>query len=409
MKRTIAIFAIVAVMLSSVAIYAVDNRAYVVANAQYTLVGQTNSDEDLYLSGTVGRAFAFTLTANNKTIYFASEETGVDVEIYKYHNNMYVLSYTKTTNTYDSTSNLYYIGFTVSGWNWNYYNVLPRYDSYLQGLGDIRTYIDNESVQQSQELTYSLPAGNALIVQVPLSNTDIEISTVSSEPYPPNMTGLNDVVFLTTDTFPTSIGYPYTSASQVPFVGYGPTTVFGRYMTFKYAATINTDNHAHKYLIVINPTYAYDSNGQRANPRVEVKVSHAISGNVYPLYTKITSGGWTTESEEGQVPYDIVYNDDTGMWETLDEEGNSVELTVGGSNIVTQFENTITGWLENIANEISSFFNGAVGAITVLANAVSNFAGTLKALYIWLPSPVLSILTSAIMLGIVIGVIKVFI
>lgn len=234
-------------------------------------------------------------------------------------------------------------------------------------------------------------------------SNQIGVRAASSEPFPSPVYNLDGKSYFYTDTMPDTV--TSSDGEYISWTGTGGTNIYGWY----YLWTSTWDNAISgtgKYLVLINPLYGIDSNGTRANSALDINIQSIKNFWIYPLDTRISSNGLTGES--GDTIYTGEYDEEEETWITVDEDGNVVQVGVGGGNIINTHV-SINDWLQNIASQISGFFNGAIGAVNTLVQAISNFTGVLKGLYMWLPSPVLSILQSAIMLAITIGVIKVFI
>lgn len=259
----------------------------------------------------------------------------------------------------------------------------------------------------SQTLNYSLPAGNAIVIELGQGSNPYQISTTAINPGPVDGTGLGGKQWGFYNSLPSTIEYPLSGAYNIAFRGYGSTSVLGQYMTYSISGDFVLENHSEKYLIIVNPLWAYTSDGDVTNSRIDISIDKVNSFRVYPLGTQLVNGGWTSQNEGEYL--DGNYDENTNTWYTTDEDGNIVESQVGGYNYVDYGPQNVMQWLENIAHQISGFFTGAIGAINTLVGAISNFSSTLMSLYIWLPPAVQGILTSAIILAITIGVIKVFI
>lgn len=170
----------------------------------------------------------------------------------------------------------------------------------------------------------------------------------------------------------------------------------------------------HKYLVIYNPLYyGGTDNGPYEwidNPSINISVE-AASIKVYALNSSIGPGQSSGSAQvntitEGYVKDGEINENGNITWS---EDGvESTEPITGGSNTPGTAQ-TIYSFLENIANQLTGFFQGAIGAVNTVVSAISNFVNSLKGLYMWLPGPVYSLLTSAIMIAITIGVIKVFI
>lgn len=193
----------------------------------------------------------------------------------------------------------------------------------------------------------------------------------------------------------------------------------GKYDAFNstYDAIYQKTNEAtiSNYLMIYNPTYFGDSGIEVAatqNNSVYITIDKAISVHVYQLKTGIADGidGVVDISTSNGTSWTGIPDYQTHEWDwTNDQTGQPEDPTYGGQNIISNSADNFSSWLKNTLNTISEFFTSGHEAILSLTNAVGNFVGSLKSLYLWLPTPVYSLLTSAIMIAITIGVIKIFV
>lgn len=162
------------------------------------------------------------------------------------------------------------------------------------------------------------------------------------------------------------------------------------------------------YFVICNPFYFFDNEN---NSSITIVANGIKNVYVQPLKTVVQQNGneisYITTVDGGT--YEGEVTDNLGPIEWTDPNGGSTAPGTSTSNTPVTGINQFQQWLQGILQQIISVFEPAHDAITTLASAVQNFSGWLKALYIWLPSPVLNLLTSAISLAIIIGVIKVFI
>lgn len=209
------------------------------------------------------------------------------------------------------------------------------------------------------------------------------------------------------NSIPSSVSDPM--RGNISWSGSGKPNILNMYMSWNYSEDIVLDTNLDKYLIIINPMIdGYSASDQVYNPWLEISLEKVVGYWIYPLNTQITSSG-IESTNNGDVVYSGEYDDQTGEWTTTNQNGDPVNPTTGGSNSIVPQTDTVQGWLKNIATSISGFFRGAIDSINILTSAISDFTGSLKSLYMWLPPQVMSIITSAIIISITIGVIKVFI
>lgn len=297
----------------------------------------------------------------------------------------------------------YYIYNPNSNYSTCSISYIPIYDCNGEqpNIADILNWA-NRYTQRS--LTYSLPSGNAIIIEY---GTAAQYSiSVNSGPYPSPHT----VNGIRTGYLSSISSIDINSFDEVLFTGTGKTNIIGNYSNFYYTGNTAIESGSNdKYLVIINPSYpnGFVANVLTAyNPAISINCSNVKSFNVIPLQASIQNGAIFNEVTDENIIGQ--YDTDTGEWITVDENGNPITPSSGGMNISGQAK-TITEWLSNIAEELSDFFRGPINAVQVLVSNLQGFVNSIKSLYTWLPAPVYSLLTSAILVAITIGVIKIFI
>lgn len=348
-----------------------------------------------------------------RAIFASSTQYNTVRVTYYYAYNGSFNSTTCTTNTYNDNYELYYDEYST---NLNPEVVSPNaqlYDTIDEALASIANQIVLDSAS-SYELNYNLPAGNALVVDI--TNLNPTVTMTMHTPtlnYAITSTQVHGVV----SEVPNPIQTPISGTSSIFWQGAGKSDAFGRYddWTASYTYSGITSGHNHAYLIIANPlsnTDTYFQNGTgmtaNANPDISINVSSANNAKIYQF--KETFSGTSLVSTQDGDTMSVTYDQSTGKWSTInDTTGEADSPVYGGMSQTDSFYNTVTDWLQNISNQISGFFTGAIGAVSNLVSAGSNFIQNLSGLYAWLPSPVLSVMSSALILVITIGVIKVFI
>lgn len=300
---------------------------------------------------------------------------------------------------------------------------IPLFDSFDDGIAALSDFIENGGSgggHTLHEVTFSLPAGNVAFIDISGDDfNDMLIST--SLALAGNGSSLNQT-WGYVDSIPSSFSLPISGATnKIDWNGVGQATIFGGLRTrFQRSYTVNDSNG--KFLVIVNPFYSADyannlynlnSSGNKVlyNSPVNVHLDQAVSYRIFGLNTQLgyQDGEWSIDTSSNGDSWSSFYDESTGVWSTTNDltglSGNPVN---GGSNTVVGVENSVNDWLENIAHTISGFFNGAIGAVTTLVNAGSDFFRSIGGLYSWLPAPVYSVLISAAILAITIGVIKVF-
>lgn len=315
----------------------------------------------------------------------------------------------RDTDTIDELTNLYY----TSGWNPNpsiFVNYCPVFSSLQDGLIAVQAVIDGSgSSSEVYPLNISLPAGNMIIVDISgmdLSRDRYFNAFAHFEYGEPSGTAQNQQ-WGYWDTIPDNPTLPFAGWESVNWQGVGKRTPLGLYLDFTFQTYI--DSNLGHFVYFVNPFRPADSETNDQNPNVDLFFPQASGYRIYELEVLWNSGtgvfGGGADGNTGSG----VYDPDTGTWTTInDQTGEPWDPVVGGGNAVSP-QTTINAWLQNIANQIKSFFQGSIGAVTTLVGAGSEFFAVVQNLYSWLPSPVLGVLSSALILVITIGVIKVFI
>lgn len=287
----------------------------------------------------------------------------------------------------------------------------PTFETLQDGLDNIV----NPPSQESRTMTLNLPAGNVAYIE--LDNTydkatfAVTMPTASyaigSSPWPES----NQQYFFTS-TLP-SVGNFDPQGTKINWLRNGKTTLAG--ITTQASSSIS-GSASGTYLCVVNPAYyGGTANGPYEflmNSTVSITVNGFVRVKIFQLES--TLGLPADPTDHSQLIVNTAVNGTDYEGEVDEDTGNIIwtdneEPVVGGGNLVTPSVSGFQSWLQGVLDSIVNIFEPAHNAIQTLASAVSNFAGWLYALYIWLPSPVLSVLTSAITLAIIIGVVKVFI
>lgn len=286
---------------------------------------------------------------------------------------------------------------------------IPVYSTLDEGLDAVVSYIENGPSQMGSVLQYSLPPGNAIYIQVPQGasytlKTRMPESVLGSNHYPGN----NQAITLV-QSLPSGGSAP--TSPLIPWQQDGALSVLGLSRNAIYQGT----NASAGYLCIVNPLYySGTANGPYeflSNGSIDISVDTQTGFVVYPLDSSLgfTSGlGINVDTSILDYPYTGVVDPDTGeiIWE--DSNGGATAPTTGGGNLVSTSE-TIFDFLRNIGDEISTFLKGPIRAIQVVVSAIRDFLSSFTQLYMWLPSPVYNLITSALMIALTIGVVKIFI
>lgn len=360
----------------------------------YCVMYQDNSDRNYLIYGslvstTVYNTFAFVedadgngLGTNNLSNIYSSE-----------YGDIYI------------SGNILY-GTTSNDWNIN----CPLYDTRDEALNALSNILINGSDDIGQQLSINLPSGNIAIIEIAGGSNQVSISvpigTGGNQTSP--QTNINDIKIGSFSTKPSSVSSTMSGIEYPVWTGTGNPNIFGKYFSWK--TSFDNAISGDKYLVVSNPlqinTNIYDNAWSLT---CTINVQNATNYWIVPTQTQYDGTTQSWEGIDSGEEYTGTYDENNNEWSLVDGEGNPVTPNAGGNTTVNNFTGSVNDWLKHIAEEISSFFNGPINAIQTVAGAISQFSGTLKALYVWLPGPVQSLLTSAIMLAITIGVIKVFI
>lgn len=294
----------------------------------------------------------------------------------------------------------------------NYTLNVPVFSTVSDGYAAVRDYIDNgggSGVDDLHEVSFSLPQGNVAYIDISGNSGD------SSEAYfslYKSMSFWDDRGYTSqseyigyANSIPSSIdvsGGQFSGLSQFHWSGVPDYNIFGQAKNYQYLAGLNSSAN---YLVVYNAVGNQASSGGVA---LSVRVTQARSVRVIPLTTDYSDGGYSATGTDSDA-LDYTYDESSGTWSWSSGGSASVGPVEGGNTVIDSGQLSINQWLQKIANDIGDFFSGAIGAVTTLIGYASDFIQSISGLYSWLPGPVYSVLISALIIAITIGVIKVFI
>ena len=357
--------------------------------------GWVNASDDVY-------CFAISNGSNVPSIVFVSTSTFSSACIAAKRGSQYS-GETNRSSQLDASTSLFYFSFTTYQYYWSTlaFNV-PVFSSLADGLS---AFLDFSSGGSStpHPLSLSLPAGNCVYIDVTgVSTVRMSLSETTEVAHPQSW--VTNQYYGYASQYPSSIAGNPSGSTPIPWSGTGKQTVFNRFQSFSWSLTaVNGSN----YLFVCNPYASIDEYDQSFNPTISIYLPEAVGYKYYQLTGGIGSDGTIGQQSDGTTASGT-YDDGTQSWSTTnDETGLPWTPQEGGGNIITQ--NSINSWLQTIATQIGNFFSGAIGAVTTLVSSGSDFIHSLSGLYSWLPGPVYAVLSSALILVITIGVIKVFI
>lgn len=289
----------------------------------------------------------------------------------------------------------------------------PYYSSHQAGISDAVDFLKTT-------VTFSLPAGNIAFVQlqddIGVNGADITLHTEF-----PVSFGTNDYGRVN-QTLTYSSSLPSTSNNSVPNNGYitwlndGKVNLFG--ISTKKVFESNVPGPVGgQYVVICNPLYMNQPGGSIGgeyyyNGSIDVSITNAKNVfYIYPLTDTMTidyGNGISSVSSYGSESYVGTYNEEDGVVSWEDPNGGNNTPVTGGDNELPE-PTTIFDLLRNIGKQISDFLSGPISAIKTVVNAIQNFLSSFVQLYIWLPEPVYKLITSALMIALTIGVIKIFV
>lgn len=305
--------------------------------------------------------------------------------------------------TAHQSGSVYYKEFT--GATQDGYSNVP----YFATLDDALSAFTSTPVTPSS-FSYSLPPGNVAYIEmstssaIKLSMDFPELSNSFGTPF-----SKANSAFALVDSLP-SVGSSVASGTVIPWSKSGRLNLIGQTSEafFGPIGPIAT-----RYVAVINPSYynhVLVTGTYEQNPPIQIEALNVLSIQVYPLQS-----AFTFNNDTGQVSTTIAggayigaVDSDTGDIYWTDPDGGSSAPALGGNNL-PEAGNSIFDTLRNIASDFSEFLKGPVSAIRVVVSSIREFMGSFTQLYTWLPSPVYNLITSALMIALTIGVIKIFV
>lgn len=290
-------------------------------------------------------------------------------------------------------------------------SVIPLFSSRDALKAALQDWLENPPIPPASPAVaqFVLPAGNAVVIDLggwdnSLTDKKIQLSQTTQYVHPQQWS--TNQYYAYTDSLPSSISTPFSGQNPINWYGNGKTNLFNQ--TNSFVANFIYNSSLGRYLVIINPFVPEDHDTDNYNSPLSVYVGQCSGYKFYQLKTDVSQIGAFGGESDGTTGTGI-YDPSTGTWSvTNDLTGDPWSPTQGGANS-NNVVLTVSGWLEQISHQISDFFAGAIGAVTNLVSAGSDFIHSLSGLYAWLPAPVYAVLTSALILVITIGVIKVFI
>lgn len=288
---------------------------------------------------------------------------------------------------------------------------VPSYSSVQDGVNAVDEAINSQlTPTPTSSFSYSLPPGNVAYIEmgsssaIKLSMDFPELSNSFGTPF-----SKANSAYALVDSLPV-VGSSVASGTVIPWAKSGRLNLIGQTSE---AAFGPIGPIATRYVAVINPSY-YDhvliTGSYMQNPPIQIEALNVLSIQVYPLQSD-----FSFNNDTGQVSTTIAgdaytgdVDSETGDIYWTDPDGGSSAPALGGNNL-PEAGNSIFDTLRNIASDFSEFLKGPVSSIRVVVSSIREFMGTFTQLYTWLPSPVYNLITSALMIALTIGVIKIFV
>lgn len=289
---------------------------------------------------------------------------------------------------------------------------VPTFNNSTLALNALADRINNPPcppVAPAAVAQFILPAGNAVVIDLGAwdnANPDKKIQLSQTTQYVHPLQWSTNQFYAYSDSMPSSISTPFSGQNAINWYGNGKTNLFNQ--TNSFVANFIYNTSLGRYLVIINPFVPEDHDTDNYNSPLSVYVGQCSGYKFFQLKTDVSQFGAFGGESDGTTGTGV-YDPNSGTWSvTNDQTGDVWAPSQGGGNS-NNVVSTVSGWLEQISHQISDFFSGAIGAVTNLVSAGSDFIHSLSGLYAWLPGPVYSVLVSALILVITVGVIKVFI
>lgn len=288
--------------------------------------------------------------------------------------------------------------------------ILPQYTDATSAAQAFAEWDPDATPPTVSSFQYSLPPGNVAYIEMG-SSSGVKLTT--DFPFYSNTWGTPfskaNSAYALVDSLP-SVGSTVATGTLIPWSKSGKLNLLGQTSlgTFGPIGPI-----ASRYVAIINPSY-YDhvflTGTYMQNPAIQIDAINVISIQVYPLQSDFTFNddtGTVTTTIAGD-PFIGDVDSDSGEISWTDPDGGTSAPALGGNNL-PEAGNSIFDTLRNIASDFSEFLKGPATAIRVVVGAIRDFMGQFTQLYTWLPSPVYNLITSALMIALTIGVIKIFV
>ena len=370
---------------------------------QYAVTGG-NYDGDLY-------AFMYTSGTNTFKLVFVIDGDivsgdQIDFQCSTYYNSGAGYNIRRDSySTYNAVLNVRYKELSTSFSGVPYINVFSTRD---EGLNSIRTAIDNGTIGGVVPRYASITIQPVYIAYIGVSGGTAHLEITMAQKF--SSATLSTQAYWYADSLPSGVfTVDPSNVSSHPIIwnAVGPFD-FGRRT---YNGDFDISGLSTNYLVIYNPLLALGTTN--SNQPIRAEISSAVSVVQYPL---TSNGSMINHESYGNTDNvyvadnDAISNDGSVEYThyDVDGEGNTItssaiNLPAGGNNTIDEdSEGTITGFVNSILNLLSA----PIKHIQRLFDSGSAFMQWLGELWSWLPEPVYTVLISALVVLVVIGVIK---
>lgn len=391
-------------------------------------IGNGNlNGSNFYMSVYSSQDNIYCFWCNNRVYYVGENVSNNSDYCYVITNRPDNYSQTTAYGNNVATNQQYNLSYTYCNFSgsWSDINLsIPIFDSINDGVAAVRDWIDNPPAPavESHRFAGSLAPGYVAVFDVGgLSDINIVLGTTlfSGYKYPGYSTTQAAGMI---GSLPSTITLPMSGTSSISWSGSGQKNIIGQYQNFSFTEHV-TSTFSSQYYVVVNPLSGtaasgtvLESSSSNRNNNITILIDKVKNYKTYSLTESVSIGnnGWSEDTSSNGGTTTGQWDDDSGAWVGTNDQTNLPEnfndLPVGGGNTpLVNGSNSINDFLQDIANQIKGFFSGAIGAVSTLVGAGSAFINQLIGLYSWLPAPVYSVLSAALILVITIGVIKVFV
>lgn len=375
-------------------------------------------------------------SGSNYQIIACSNSMTDQNQVYAYFYGPSVPSGTKLIATLDNTTGLHYnsIGtMALSDIN------VPIFSSFEAGMAAAAAFLNSSGYIDEQTYRFTVPAGYVAYISLEDPTQDVEISATMFNNSA--LIGTNGSYWPSNATIRDGASYP-TAGTQFPISGAqtirwfkdagGATNLLGQTK-----AARSTFSPTTNLIEIYNPYHTGSTVGDSTeaatswlagdpNPNLVVTVT-GLSPNGVRMYSLsdrldvssdapsfiVSSSNddfddYVESSNEPPAPEDADPDNPQPVISWRNKRGDPTPAPIpGGDNEPIQSA-SIADILSNFLSRFTSLFTEGFDAIRNLSENAQQFVSRLGSLYAWLPPQIFGVLTSAIILAIIIGVLKVF-